>query len=132
MKKSIFILSLLAIVIAVPPPIAGAEKAKNGVQGSRQQEQAEKNMEERLRKLGKDLDDLKARMDAMAERARAEMNRHIAEAEKKGKVAGRELEDVKAESKKKWETFSRELNAAMDEFEKAYKKAKARLTEQGS
>jgi ribosomal protein S10 len=84
-------------------------------------------MEERLSKLGKELDELKTKAANMAEQARKEMNRHIEDAEKKQKVASRKLEEMRKESQEKWKEFTDEMDAAMDELDKAYAKAKSHL-----
>ena len=128
MKKILFVIAIMVSVAAFPVPSTAAEKAVSvTAQDRAQKEQYEKSMEERLRKLGKDLDDLKARAATMTKQATKEMNRHIAEAEKKQKAAIHKLEEMKKESQKKWDKFTDEMNAAADEFEKAYEKAKSQF-----
>ncbi len=130
MKKILF--AALLFLSAVLSPFSGtqAEQAADpAAQEEQKKEQYEKSMEERFRKLGKSLDELKSRAGTIAEQTRKDMDRHLAEAEKKRKIAARKIEDMKTESRKKWSKFTDELNAAMDEFEKAYERAKAHFKE---
>lgn len=65
-----------------------------------QKEQYEKSMEERLRKIGKELDELKTKAADMTKEARKEVNRHIEEVEMKQKLASRKLEEMRKNRKR--------------------------------
>ncbi len=126
MKKIILAIAVTISVPAIPFPVSSAVKTVEEPAGdAKQKEEYEKSMEERLGKLGKEMDELKAKAGTMAGQARSEANRYIADAERKRKAASRKLDEMKVESKKKWKKFSSEVSAAMDEFEKAYEKAKS-------
>ncbi len=130
MKKIVLATVLLVLSALLPLASMPAEQISDPAkQEEQKKEQYEKSMEERFRKLGKSLDELKARAAVTAEQARKDMDRHLADAEKKRKIAAGKLEEMRAEGKKKWSTFTRELNSAMDEFEKAYERAKAHFKE---
>ena len=79
-------------------------------------------MEERLRIIGKELDELKTKAADMTEEARKEVNQHIEEIEMKQKLASRKLEEIRKESQKEWKKVAGEMNAAMNELEAAYEK----------
>jgi len=96
---------------------------------SQQREQYEKSMEERLGKLGRQLDELKAQAEIMTEQARKETNRYIADADKKQKKAFRKLDDMRKKSEQEWKKFSSEMNQALHDFEKAYERAKSHFKE---
>jgi uncharacterized phage infection (PIP) family protein YhgE len=94
-----------------------------------QKAQYEKSMEERLRKIGRQLDELKTKAAVMTEQARKNMSKQVAEAEKKQKAASAKLEKMRKVSVKKWKKFSAELDAAADDFEQAYERAKSHFKE---
>jgi len=129
MKRISSLFALMLFLAAVPLSAPATEKASGtkAPQTAQQKEQYEKSMEERLRKIGKDLDELKAEAADLTEEARKEMNRYIEDAEKKQKAASRRLEEMRKESEKKWKEFTDEMNALMDELEKTYEKAKKHL-----
>ncbi len=129
MKRISSLFALMLLLAAVPLSALATEKAsgKKAPQTAQQKEQYEKSMEERLRKIGKDLDELNAKAADLTEEARKEMNRYIEDAEKTQKAASRRLEEMRQESEKKWKEFTDEMNAMMKELEKTYEKAKTHL-----
>ncbi len=131
MKQFTFFLAAMFLIAAGPLQSYAAEKEHQPAapQTSRQKEQYEKSMEERLKKLGRQLDELRAKAAAMTEQARKDVNSYLAEAEKKQKAASRKLDKLRKESVKKWKKFTSEMDAAMDDFERAYEKAKSRFKE---
>jgi gas vesicle protein len=84
-------------------------------------------MQERLGKLGKQLDELKAKAAAMTAEAQKDINQDLAKADERRAAASRKLEKIRKESGTTWEKFSTELDQAADDFENAYKKAKERF-----
>jgi hypothetical protein len=125
----IFILAALVLltftVTVGSPQLFAAEKE----QMSQQKDQYRKSMEERLAKLGKELDELQAKAGATAVQARKDMDKYLAEAEKKRKAAFRKFDQMETESARKWKKFTHEMNEAADEFEKAYERAKSHFKE---
>lgn len=130
MKEIILAVAVTVCVSAFPLLLSATERTGGSHSEEMQQkEQYEKSMEERLRKLGKELDELKAKAATMTRHASGELDRYIADAEKKRKAVARKLNEMKREGKKKWGRFSGEVNAAMEEFEKAYERARTHFKE---
>jgi len=125
-KLSLMIAALLLFAVA-PGNVYAAEETKGtaSVEAPQQKGQYEKGMEERLKKLGRELDELNARAAAMTAQAKNDINHRIAEARTKQKAASEKLEEMRKRSEKKWKKFTSETDAAMDEFEKAFERAKA-------
>jgi len=124
MKRIDLFIALMLLLIAVPLSALAAEQMPGTKEPEpvRQKEQYEKSMEERLRKIGKELDELKTKAADMTEEERKEMNQHIEEVEMKQKLASRKLEEMRKESQKEWKKVADEMNAAMNELEAAYEK----------
>ncbi len=131
MKRTLYIISILFFIVLSPFLSFADENDKTATtpENSQQREQYEKTMEERLAKLGKQLDELKAKAATMTEGARKEIEQQLAEAEKKRKAASRKLEAMQKKSAAQWKKFSTEMDEAWGEFEKAYEKAKAHFKE---
>jgi DNA anti-recombination protein RmuC len=129
MKEARLFIALMLLLAAAPLSALTTEKTPGtkAPETAQQKKQYEKSMEERLRKIGRELDELKGKAANMTEEARKEMNRYLEDAEKKQKAASRKLEEMRRESQKKWKEFTDEMDAAMDELDKAYAKAKAHL-----
>ncbi len=111
MKRIKLFIALMLLLVAVPLFALAAEqtpvtKAPEPVQ---QKEQYEKSIEERLRKIGKELDELKAKAAEMTEEARKEMNQQIEEIEMKEKLASLKLEEMRKESQKDWKKVADEM-----------------------
>lgn len=113
----------------LPSLMAAAEQQAATPNESQQKRQYEKAMEERLRKLGKQLDELKAKAAGMTEEARKDFNQYLVEAKKEQKSASRKLKEMRKESGTEWKKFSTELDKAAADLEKAYEKTKARFKE---
>jgi uncharacterized protein YpuA (DUF1002 family) len=131
MKNLPLMIAVLLLLAASPWRAYAAEEAKSATspETAQQKEQYQQGMEERLKKLGRDLDRLNAKAAAMTEQAKIDINRRIAEAKTKQKTASAKLEEMRKKSEKKWKKFAAETDAAMDEFEKAYERAKAHFRE---
>ena len=130
MKKSLISIFIILSLSALPFLAVAAERTNNpGSADTKQKEQSQKSMEERFRKIGKDLDDLEAKSQSLAEKTKKDMDRHIKEAEQKRKAAGRKLEELKTEGMEKEKKLKKDLNAALDDFEEAFEKAKAHFKE---
>lgn len=127
MKRLILCILTIALFISSPAflPAGYANEQQSMSQDiAAKRKQFEKNMEERLSRLGVQLEELKVKAAAMKERANKDLNKHLAEAEKKQKIASQKFEKVQKESEKKWQKLSNELDKAADDFEKAFEKAK--------
>lgn len=131
MKRMMSCLTVLFFVTICPLLSHGDEKQQQATtpEPAQHKEQYEKTMEERLRKVGKQLDELKARAATMTEQARKDTKHQLADADKKRKAASRKLEEMRKKSEKEWNKFTAELDKAADDMEKAFEKAKARFKE---
>lgn len=128
MKRITFVPALL-LSLSLLSGVQAADLKDASQKNDAKKDQYEQSMEERFRRLGRSLDELHARAQVLAEQARRDAERSLAEAEKQRKKAGQKLEELRTESRKRWAKFSEELNAAMDEFEKAYDRAKEHFKE---
>jgi hypothetical protein len=131
MKRIMAYLTALLFISISPLLSYAVEKQQQATTPATLQhrEQYEKTMEERLGKLGKQVDELRARAAAMTEQARKDVDRQLAEAEKRRHAASRKLEEIRKKSEKEWKKFTLEMNEAADELEKAYEKAKSGFKE---
>jgi DNA anti-recombination protein RmuC len=131
MKQRMFLLIMAtALFISFSPLVswgAASEQQAATPNESQQKKHYEKNMQERLGKLGKQLDELKAKAAAMTAEAQKDINQDLAKADERRAAASRKLEKIRKESGTTWEKFSTELDQAADDFENAYKKAKERF-----
>jgi TolA-binding protein len=127
MKRIVFCLTAVLLIAVSPLSLYGGEKEQQetALEASQHKEQYESSMEERLRRLGKQLDELRTKAATTSEEARKEMNHYLAEAEKKQRAAMRKLEEMRKKSEKEWKKLSAEMDKAADEFEKAYERAKS-------
>jgi DNA anti-recombination protein RmuC len=132
MMKTLPMMIAVLLLLAAAPWRSYATGEATGItsqEGAQQKEQYEKSMEERLKKLGRELDELNAKAASMTEQVKKDINRGIAEARAKQKAASAKLEEMRKKSVKRWKKFVSETDAAMDEFEKAYERAKAHYKE---
>lgn len=129
MKRITLLLTALLVILVNPLSLIAAEKEQitTAPQTAQEREQYENGMQERLGKLGKQLDELKARAASKSEQAGEKMKGYLSEADKKQKAAALKLEEMKHASKDKWGKFSSELDKAAKDFEHAYEKAKSRF-----
>ncbi len=129
MKRIALLLATPMFVIISPLPSYAADKPSQTTarDTSRDREQYERSMEERLKKVGKELDELKAKVAAAAERTEEEMKQSLAEAEQKQKMASGKLEELRKESAKRWKKLSAEMNQAVEDLEKACERARSRF-----
>jgi hypothetical protein len=128
MKRITFSLTILLFILSVPLslPAAGEEHQASGSKAVHEKEAYEKSMQERLGKLGAQLDELKKKADVKKGRAEAQMKVQLAEAEKKRQAAARKLEELRLASKDSWKKFSAEAEKAAKDFEQAFERAKPR------
>jgi len=133
MKQGILFVTLATALFISFSPLASwaAAPEQQGVtpNESQQKKHYEKNMQERLGKLGKQLDELKAKAAAMTAKAQKDINQDLAKAEERREAASRKLEKIRKESTATWKKFSADLDKAAEDFEKAYEKAKERFKE---
>lgn len=131
MKRTLFLLTALLLITAGASISRASEEGAQKIapEASQKKEQYENSMEERLRNLGKKLDELNAKAAQRTEEARKELNQHLKDAEKKQQAASRKLEEVRKASAERWRKFTSDMNKAADEFEKAYERAKKNFKE---
>ncbi len=129
MKRTMTITALLLCLAWSPSAARAADAGGEAPETAQQKAEYEKGMQEKLEKLGKKLDELKARAATGTEAARKEMKELLAEASKKQERALGKLEEMRKTSEKKWKTFRTEVNGAWGDFEKAYERAKSRFKE---
>jgi archaellum component FlaC len=129
LKRINLFIALMLFTSAVPLSALAAEQTPctKAPEPMHQKEQYEKSMEERLGKIGKELDELKTKAADMTEEARKEMSQQIEEVEMKQKLASRKLGEMRKESQKEWKKVADEMNAAMNELEAAYEKMKSHM-----
>lgn len=95
MKRILPLAAMLVLIAACPavsPTVANENAATPNL--SQEKKQYEQRMEERLGKIGKQLDEVKTRTATMTEQTRKEMNQYLDDAEKKQKAASRKLEKI--------------------------------------
>ena len=128
MKRMTLTLAALLFILVGPLSLYAAEQAQQATapQTPHEKEQYEKGMKERLGKLGKQLDELKATAAAKSGKAEDKMKDYLAEAEKKQKAAARKLEELGKASKDTWGKFTTEMEKAAKDFERAFERAKTR------
>ncbi|OGW36114.1 MAG: hypothetical protein A2010_07215 [Nitrospirae bacterium GWD2_57_9] len=130
MKRFLPALAICLTISALPAPSCPAgETAPAQDQNAAQKDAYAKNMEEKFRNIGRNLDELNRKAETLAEQAQEDIGSYLADAEKKRKTAARKLSEMRTESRKKWRRFTRDMNAAMDEFEQAYERARERFKE---
>lgn len=131
MKRILFLLTALLLIAAGPSisRASGEGEQKNAPEASQKKEQYEKSMEERLKNLGKQLDELNAKAAQRTEEVKKELGQYLKDAEKKQQAASQKLEEVKKASAEKWRKFTSDMNKAADEFEKAFERAKKNFKE---
>jgi hypothetical protein len=131
MKRTILSLAALLLINFSPlPAFAGEqERPATAPTATQQREQYVKSIEERLGRLGQQLDELKAKAAGKTEQARVEMKQFLVEAEKKQQAASLKLEEMRKASKNMWLKFTSDMNKAADDFEQAYERAKSRFKE---
>ncbi len=130
MRTIVLIIALVFTAWCSPSmPCAAERPAAQHTAEDERKASEEQSMEERFRRIGRDLDQLNARAATMAKQARKDIDRQLADAEKKRQTAEQKLDALKTEGKKKWDSFARDLNAALDEFEQAYERAKEHFKE---
>jgi hypothetical protein len=131
MKRVSFFLMIMLLINAGTMLSSAADSGHQATtaESADQKKQYEKSMEERLGNLGKKLDELKAGTATRGEEVKKEMDRYVAEAEKKQKEAVGKLEAMRKKSVRKWRKFTTEMNAAADDFEAAFEKARTHFKE---
>jgi len=129
--KRIMPLLITLFFVAISPMLSyGAEKQESATSAtSENRERYQNSMEERLKRIGKQLDELQVEAGQVAEKANKEINHQLKEANKKGEAASHELEEMRKKSNEEWKKFVDGMNKAADDFEKAYENAKSRFKE---
>jgi len=127
MKLTIFFLGMILFIASglLVSYSAEDERASLGRQQLQEKKKYEINMEERLERLGKQLDEINVKTKDMTEQARKEMTKYLDDAKKKQKAALRKLQEIRKGSTEKWKRFTSEMDAAADSLAKAYEKVKS-------
>jgi DNA anti-recombination protein RmuC len=117
-------LSLAVLLLLAGPalPVAAQEQQVNKAEESRDKEQYEQSMKERLGKLGAQLDEVKKEAEKSSAQMKEKMKQRLAEAEKKRQEAERKLKELGQASKETWQKFSTEVEKAAREFERAFER----------
>jgi len=128
MKRMTLTLAALVFILAGPLSLyaSGQEQQAAAAKSPHEKEQYEKSMKERLGKLGKELDDLKALAASKSEHAEGKMKEYLADAEKKRKAAARKLDKLGKASKDTWDKFAADMEKSAKDFERAFNRAKTR------
>lgn len=121
-KTFIPILFVLSAVLLQPLAGASEKQVKPETGGDVQKEQSQESLEEKFRKLGRELDELRAKIGPLAEEAGKEMERYKGEALKKGRQAEDRLEELRGVIEDKWNELSEAMNAAIREFEREFER----------
>lgn len=113
---------LIAVVIAVF--VAGSHlaysAAADDTPGKKEQaEKSDKNMEERLKMVGRQLDQLQVVVSKKAQQIEKDLKRSVQDAKKKNKDVSAKLEQAMKESVSAWKKFSTEFSEEVNKIEKA-------------
>ena len=131
MKRIMYFLAALLLNLSVMHSLSAAEEGQQTTAPAtpQQKEQFEKSMEDRIRTLGEQLDELKAKAATMTEQVKKDMKADLNTAEKKRKIASQKMAQMRTKTERKWKKFSKEMNEAANDFERAYEKAKSHFKE---
>jgi small-conductance mechanosensitive channel len=131
MKRIMYFLAALLLNLSVMHSSSAAEEGQQTTAPATPQrkEQFEKSMEDRIRTLGEQLDELKAKAATMTEQVKKDMKADLNAAEKKRKIASQKMAQMRTKTESKWKKFSKEMNEAVNDFERAYEKAKSHFKE---
>ena len=104
------------------------EAAKTTMAYSREKkDEYQKQLEEKLHKYNKDIEELKSKSKDLKKKAKADFERAIQELKEKKDTAGKKLEELKAAGDKAWEDAKKDTDRAMDELSEAIDKAVSRF-----
>lgn len=92
-----------------------------------QKEKVQKNMEENLTKMKKEIADLKAEAERKGSAVSANTKTKIHEMELKQEELQKDLSKLKASSGRAWEEMKKGMNQAMKSLSDSYQKAKAQF-----
>ncbi|HTG01143.1 MAG TPA: hypothetical protein VK654_11230 [Nitrospirota bacterium] len=127
--KSMLLYFILLVGMIPLSSFAAEQTQVPATAGLSEKERYEKSAEERLRKVGKELDELKAKAASKSAEARREMRVLLDDAEKKRGAAAAKLEEMRKESAQSWKKVTKDMDRLTDEFERAYEKVKSRFKE---
>lgn len=122
MTRIIFLLTALLLTRPLLLPAAADQPVRKATAVG-DKEKYEQSMQQRLGKLGAQLDELKRKADADSARAEKQFKAHLAEAEQKRQAAAKKLDELGRASRDSWRKFSTEMEKAAREFERAYERA---------
>jgi len=117
---------------------AGVEKLEKGAQNAvattttyltREKEQLQKSLADKLAELDEHLSRLKAKSGPVGYRARFEWTNALTQIQQRKEVAANKLEQLKNSSADKWQDFKAATESAFANLEKAMKDAFARFTD---
>ena len=88
-----------------------------------QKEDFQKKIQAELDRMQKQIDRLRAKADDAKTEAQADLNKAIAELQKRKDAAGKKLQELESASEHAWGNLKSGLNTAMEDLEKSYKRA---------
>jgi len=88
-----------------------------------QKEDFQKKIQAELDRMQQQIDHLRAKAAQAKTEAQAELNKAIAEPQKRKDAAGKKLQELESASEKAWGNLKSGLNSAMEDLEKSYKRA---------
>jgi hypothetical protein len=110
---------MLAIIVSVS--LGWCLNGRGGEQ-KEDKETYKSQMDEKLKRFGGKLDELKARTGEVKEDARKEFKEQIVKLEKKHKSAKTKLEELKRTGEKQWKQVKSEVTLAAKDLEDSYNK----------
>ncbi|MBP1749077.1 MAG: hypothetical protein H6Q52_1616 [Deltaproteobacteria bacterium] len=88
-----------------------------------------KEVQEKLKVLDKQIDELKGKAAGLKAEAKTEFNKEMAELRKKQKAAKREWSKIERATAENWEKVKTDVNALIQDVETAYEKVASRFKE---
>ena len=83
----------------------------------------QKKIQAELDRMQQQIDHLRTKADHAKTEAQVDLNKTIAELQRRKDAAGKELQELESASEKAWGNLKSGLNTAMEDLEKSYKRA---------
>jgi Zn-dependent M32 family carboxypeptidase len=127
MRKLLFLLPLILLTWAscTSQPAAPGQRTTGESEAARQRNQYEEKAEAKLRELNRRIAELNAKAGPQARSARKQLDRQIAELDKRRAALQQQLEKFKNTSQEAWRDAKPGIDAAMRDLEDAYQRAAA-------
>jgi len=120
---------LLALVLSTCVPCSSQQATsarqgnREGETASQQRNQFQEKTQAKLRKLDQEIEALNAKAAKQGKEVRKDLDRQMAELERKRQVLQQQLEKFKNSSQEAWRDMKPGIDAAMKDLELAYKRA---------